>query len=237
MTKLKALLSTAAALILTGLGVGVAINQAGVTHDVTTEQWCSKIQQVNDVQRKERFFIAIQQGATIPKAAGDRVLGDCAAGVCTIAPEAAPDCAYTYTYDLGPLVNGWRIAEVWAHPYVAKGWLLAADAQADLRWYASLGQVVGECLEHFTASECKTLLDVDGRCWVWDTDPLPPDEDDRHFAPGDRCRYGGHMGADEPCAYNYPGEMKASPCTVYRGAGSEDIDSAREFTPEEMDEM
>ena len=226
MSKLKRVLAAAAALILTGTAVGIALNQAGVAENMTTEEWCKAIDQVRDVQRKDRFFVAVQNGADIPKAwpegENGRVLGDCAGGTCTIAPDAAPHCSYEYTYDCGPLVGGWRVCEVWAHPYVVRGWALAAADRDDLRWYGGLGQVVAACLEHYTGAECLALLQADDKCWLLDD--------------GRVCRHGNLLGElDTACPY---ARVQARmPCTVWRGAGSERTDATRVWLDADMDEL
>ena len=231
MTKLRAVLAAAASLVIGGLSIGIALNQAGQSEGMTTAEWCAAIDKISDAQKLERFFVAIQDGATIPKAWPDtdsgRLLGDCAGGTCTIAPAASPECAYTYQYDCGPLRQGWRVCEVRAHPYIAKGWLLAANANPDLRWYGSLGQVVTECLVHFSGPDCLALLQADDKCWLLDD--------------GGVCRYGSLLGSAEPdesatpCPY---ARVKARlPCVVNRGAGSEMTDAERVFEPEEMDQL
>jgi len=225
MSKLRAVLATAATLILGGLGIGIALNQAGVTHDMSAKEWCQAIDRVSDVQKQERFFVAYQPGNPIPQAwpegESGRVLGACSGGTCTIAPEARPHCAYEYTYDCGPNVDGWRLCEVHAHPYVAKGWKLAAEDNAWLKWFGGLSEVIAKCQAHTTNAKCLTLLDVDNRCWLLND--------------GSVCRHGTQLGTGDPCPY---GSVTAQmPCTVYRGAGSELHDATRVWTDEEMDEL
>lgn len=276
MTKLRTVLAAAAALVATGVTVGVALNQAGVAEGMTATEWCAAIDRVNDVQKKDHFFVAVQPGNPIPEQAGGRLLGECSGGTCMIKPDAVdggltyraevaaeecnpepqcdvegpfaghciythnadgltrpPDigtewkttgswgCAYTYTYDCGPEVNGWRVCDVYAHPYIAKGWMLAANEYEYLRWYGSMAAVVTACLEHFTGPECLNLLQADNRCWLLDD--------------GRVCRYGALLGADEACPY---ARVQARlPCVVNRGAGSEMRDAQRVWTDEEMDEL
>lgn len=224
MTRLRALLLAAAALVAGGLGIGVALNQSAQQLDppMSAAEWCTAAaRRANDIQRKEHFFVAVAQGAAIPKESGGRLLGDCADGTCTVAPDAAPQCAVTYNYECGPLVNGWRVCEIFSHPYFAKGWANEAQTNADFRWYGSLRDVVTACRAHFTGAECLTLLDADRKCWL--------------LQDGSVCRYGHHLGTEDPCPYaQVQGRM---PCTVYRGAGSEMGDATREWSEEEFDEL
>jgi len=237
MTKLKAAM-TAAAIAFLGGGITIyqAFQQGAVSVDYTEQEWCRDAKKLNDVQRQEHFFVAIQTGATLPKAVvwngtGTILQSDCTAGECFIAPTAGHECRYKYRYAVGPAVDGWRVADVWAHPRAAQGWKQVAAQQGDLKWFGGIGPAITACLAHTTPAKCKLLLDVDSRCWVWDTDA------GEAFVPGDRCRHGNHMGVDEACTYNYPGQIRGAPCTVWRGAGSEDSDSAKEWTDEEMDEL
>lgn len=226
MTKLKALLTAAALLVAAGTAIPLALNQAGADLGVTPQQWCEKAQQANDIQKRERFFVGVADGATIPRESGGRLLGICGSGLCTIIPGVAEHCPITYDYDCGPLVNGWRICEVWAHPYFAKGWRNEASSNPDFRWYRSLGQVVTDCLAHFTGTQCLQLLQADDKCWLLDT--------------GGVCRFGSLLGSGDetgpdPCPY---ARVQARmPCTVWRGAGSEMTDAVREFEAEEFDAL
>ena len=225
MTRLKAVLTAAAVLILGGLGVGVALNQAGVTHGMGTQEWCAAIGRVNDIQQQDRFFVALQPGNPIPQAHGEYVLGACADNVCAIAPAAAPECAYTYSYSwIGPAIDGWRVAEVYAHHYIANGWRMAAADLAYLKWFGSTGALITACLAHTTPAKCAQLLSVDAWNWVLTDDTI--------------CRRGIVQGTEaDPCPYLATGIKCKLPEVVYRGAGSEMTDCLREWTDAEMDEL
>lgn len=225
MTKIKAMLAAAASLVIGGLAIGIALNQAGQQLGVSAQEWCSAVATAGDVQKREHFLLAYQPGNPIPEAWPDgpdgRILGECSGGTCTIAPAALPDCAYTYQYDCGPQVVGWRVCDVWAHPYVAKGWKLAAADLAYLRWFGSFAEASSTCLANFTGQQCLQLFDADRKCWL--------------LGDGRVCRFGKLLTDGTACPY---GQVAAQmPCTVYRGAGSELDDAQRVWTDEEMDEL
>lgn len=282
MTKLKAVLIAAAALVAAGVAVPLALNQAGIAEGMTPRQWCKAAQRANDIQKREHFYVAVAQGAEIPKESGGRLLGECQGGTCMVkpgavaggfewtctvyarnkwgqlltdppvyaertsrqdgfaepSPESDPEddnpcldawtntgrlwgCPVTYDYDCGPLVNGWRVCELYAHPYFAKGWRNEAAANVDFRWFGSLGDVVDECRAHFTGAQCLDLLQADRRCWLLDD--------------GRVCRFGSVLGEDAACPYATV--LARLPCVVYRGAGSEMQDVQRVWTDEEMDQL
>lgn len=214
MSKLKAVLMAAAALVAVGSAVGIALNQAGQSVGMTVDEWCDKIDAIRDKQAKEHFFVAVKDGAELPKQAGGYLLGDCSGGTCTIAPDAAPHCSYTYDYNCGPLVSGWRVCETYAHPYVLAGWL-AADDDTNIRAYRGFRRVVDDCKANFTGAQCLELLEADKRCWLLDSpakgSPI--------------CRYGSLLGSVEPdgspTPCPYARVVSGFPCVVNRGAGSE----------------
>lgn len=223
MSRLKQVLSAAAALVLgSALAIGVALNQAGQSEGMSPEEWCSLVERAKDPIRQHSFFIAIQPGNDIPEAYGDRLLGSCEGGTCTIAPNATPQCSYTYQYDCGPTVGGWKVCEVQdVHPYIAKGWMLAAEGFAYLRWYSSRSEVVTACLEHFTGPECLDLLQADSSCWLLND--------------GTKCIRGNQVATGIPCPYAQV--VAPYPCTTSKGAGMEIKDAQRTFTDEEMDNL
>lgn len=225
MNNIKQWLSAAAALILTGVAVGVALDQSGL--DV--ERWCKAIDRVRDVQKKEHFSVAYQPGNPIPKAAGDRVLGDCSGGVCTIAPDSAPHCSYEYEYECDPVAaSGWRRCKAYAHSYVGKGWELAADDVPWMRWLGPLPEGFARCQESGTFEQCLELFDADNKAWL--------------LGDGRICRNGGIDGRhtlagdiETPCPY--APNMREMPMTVNRGAGSEMVDATRVWVDEDFDEL
>jgi hypothetical protein len=227
MTKFRAAIAAAAALIIAGgITVGQALYQAGQSEGLTCAEWNARAKEFNNKQTKRHFYVAIQNGTPIPKAFGNKVLGDCAAGVCTVQPNGC-DLAITCEYDISPLVSGWRLAEVWAHPYFATGWYKAAGGTPGLRWYKSMRDVVAACRAHFTGAQCLQLLQADSKCWLLN---------DGHV-----CRYGleygpGIGGADAdgiPVYCRYADVLSPLPCTVYNGAGSE-LSEANEEWPEDV---
>lgn len=226
-TKLKALLAAAAALVAIGVAVPRALRQAGQEQGATCGQWASMVERVSDEQAQRSFYLAITEGAEIPKSAGTYLLGDCGGGSCSYLPEGC-DAGYTYSYTKGPLRNGWRIYEVRAHPYVARGWKQAAsDSGGTIRWYGTKADVVTACLAHFAGGDCLAMLGgASNGCWLLDT--------------GDICRDGYVVrvhgpGDAEPQACPAARIIAPFPCTVNRGVGSEWQEVQETFTDEEME--
>lgn len=227
MTKLKAILAAAAALVAIGVTVPLALRQAGQAEGATCADWASMVDRVSDPQAVRQFYLAVQDGAPIPEQAGGFLLGECAGGVCEYLPEGC-STAYQYTYSAGPLRNGWRIVTVEAAPYVARGWKQAAtESGGAIRWYGTKAQVVTECLAHFSGADCLAMLGgAASGCWRLDT--------------GDICRHGyvvrvNGPGDDPPVVC--PAARIVSPflCVTNRGAGSEWADAAEVYTDEEME--
>lgn len=98
MTKLKRILSAAAALVLAGgITVAVALRDAGQQEGSNCAEWAQMVEKVSDAQAARQFYLAVQDGATIPKAAGSYLLGDCATGTCTYLPQG---CTGGYSISL-----------------------------------------------------------------------------------------------------------------------------------------
>lgn len=228
MTRIKAVL-TAAALAFAAGGVTIyqAIQQGGQQEQVTLPQWCKAIDRVQDIQQQDRFFVALQPGNPIPQAHGEYVLGACASGVCQLGHSAGHECNYTYTYSwIGPTVDGFRVAEVYAHHYIANGWRMAAADLGYLKWFGSTGALIDACQTHTSNAKCAQLLSVDSHNWV--------------LLDGSICRRGYVQGTateedpGTPCPYLATGIQCKLPEVVYRGAGSEMTDCLRVWEPEEM---
>ena len=227
MTRLKQVLTAAAALIVGGLGVTVALQQAALDMhpNYTRTEWNLDTSKHRDEQTWATFFLAIPNDVEIPKAwpatPDGVVLGDCLNGQCCID-------GLCYRYNRGPLVNGYRLHEIYAPPYFANGWRKWALDTPTVKWMWSFGQVVDLCRAspEFTDVQCLNLLEGDKRCWRLNT--------------GGCCRYG--LRGCEPTASGLNGEAcpyalvtGPMPCVTNRGAGSAMADAVREWTVEEMD--
>ena len=230
MTRLKQLAGAAAALVIAGgIAVGLALNQAGqsMTPPVTCAEWNASAATWQDAQQGERAILAVKSGAEIPKAVGDRLLGDCVGGICTVKPQACEQ-AVTYSYQCGPLVNlgepgSWRLCEVRAPLYFLGAWKAVATATpGSFRFFGGFGEAQSSCLALTSGANCLALFDAGARCWLLN--------DGRTCDHG--LMYGPGLGGSEPCAY---ARVKAPmPCVVDRGAGSELVDAARVLAEEEM---
>lgn len=225
MTRIKAVLSAAAALVLgSALAVGVALNQAGqnaVSPAMTCAEWSRYAALANDPTNAETFYIGIQGATTIPKAYGSWLIGDCAAGTCTVKPNAC-DVSVTWTYKVSPIVNGYRIARVTAIPYFGGGLKAWVSGTAGLYWLGSFGQARSLCVAARPAADCATMLGGVIDCWK--------------RADGQWCRYGRLYGpgAGGSTTCTVQATDTPAPCVVNRGAGSESTDIARSFTDAEL---
>jgi hypothetical protein len=268
MTRLIRVLKAAAALVLTGgLALGVALNQGAQTVEprYTCAEWAEVARRYSDPQQQETFFVALPVGATVPAAYGDRVLGNCSAGECTIKPAACDGGRVWYgtgplgehtriegtmtgvpnpfaeqyagwtwqavgywggvavwTYRLGAPLGGTVVARATAPTYIAEGLRQWVGSVANGRWLGSWGQAVQTCLTLTTAANCRTMLAPLADCW--------------RFADGRLCRYGRLYGPGEGGAQACTPDAGARPmpCEVSRGAGSELVDAAREWTAADL---
>lgn len=214
MSRLYKWMAGAAALVAAGATVAVGLMQSAQQQDppINCAEACSLLERAADQQKWPTFFLAIPQGVPIPKAHGDYLLGDCSNGVCTIRGPQSCECGIDYLYHVGPLVDGYRIAEVKAPAYVAAGWRAWAQDTAEAKWFAGFSQAVTACLNHTTAAKCLQLFDATNHCWLLDT--------------GDICRYGQLVrtstpGDDPPLACPYARVVRPMLCVTDRGAGSE----------------
>lgn len=242
MSKLKAVLATAAALVIGGTAIGIALNQAGQTHSMGAKEWCKRIEAISEDSKRKTFFIAIPQwrlAAGLPKAWPDtvdgRMLGDCGGGGCSFAPGVAEHCVYEYAYKSSPQVNGYRLFEVNAHPYIAKGWKLWAESTNGdgfgdrVYWWQSFAGPLKGCINNANMSnaQCLNILELDSRCLI-----LPN---------GDLCRLGNVMGTGAACPYASilatPDQAFLFPCTSYNGPTWWEYAAKREWDDEEFDEL
>lgn len=229
MTRMKKVLVTAATLVLGGLAVSVALRQAAQFLDpvMTCGEWTKLIGQYNNKQGWERFFIAIQNGTPVPKAVedgdNDRLLGDCSGGKCVFDPDPCNENAtFEYEYELSPLVNGWRLAEVFGPRYLVGGWKKAADVTPGMRFYWSHSTAWQECRNHFSKADCfelfkpfvQFIFDDSTRC-----------ENGRWYGPG--------KGGTEACPTGTI--VRLMPKLTYRGAGSEFVDSNKVWEQADLD--
>jgi len=215
MTRLKTKLSLAAIAILAGAAVTTAI----VEQYTDVDEWVEDTRRHRDTQSWRTFYIAVQDGTTIPKAyavpEGEAyVLGDCAAKQCCLAD-------FCYDYQASALIGGWRLYEVFAPTYIVRGWKEWADGTAGGKFFWGHKQVVDTCKTYFTGAQCIELLRGDTRCWRLST--------------GGCCRYGSR--GCEPTVSGLNGEacpyglvVASLPCSTNRGAGSAMGDSKTTWT-------
>lgn len=250
MTRLRAVLAAAAALVLGGTALSVALRQAGQAEGLTCAEWCTRTAQYNAPDERHTFYIAFPSGTNVPEAHADRILGACSGGTCTVEPASCEQCAVSYPYELSPAVQGYRLAEIHAPPYIARGWKLWAQDTAGVRWYGSHAEVRAACLAHFTGAQCRDLLRGDERCWRladgtrdvygWAGDPATWQVvgTEPYFR---CCRYG--LLACEPTvsglngtACPYAQAIGPMDCVSYRGPQGAELDAQHIWTDEELDQ-
>lgn len=226
MSRLRQLLVAAAALVLGGLGLDQALHDAGqaAAPKWNCSEWAQVAQRYSDLQQQETFYVAVPTGSAVPSVVGDRVLGDCAGGVCTIKPASCSDAA-TWTYKAGAPLGGKVIIRARAPLYVAEGLRRWVGGLTGGLWLGSFGQAVSTCLSLTTAANCRTMLGGVSDCWL--------------LSDGRLCRYGRLYGPGEGGASACPAldaGARPMPCEVSRGAGSELADVARAFNATDLSE-
>jgi len=225
-TILKRIWKATAAAVVAGAAIATAFFSSWFQEDMTCRELAYATRHLRDPQQYESFFLGVADGADIPEAKGDYLLGACGNGGCIIPSDVCPESPpIVYNYDCGPSISGWRVCRVKAHPKIATGWYKVAQDDSNFRWYQSLGQVITECLNNYTKAQCLELLEADKHCWLIDDDEF--------------CRhgylYGPGQGGETACPYARV--IKAMPCEVMRGAGSERIDANKEWTTNEDGEL
>ncbi len=178
MTRLKRILLAAAALVTgSAMALGLALSTANVAdpEPLTAREWKNRLYRISQ-QPRITYFVAIQNGTSVPAASSQYILGDCAAGTCVVKGDNSP-ATLEYPYTVSSLVNGWRLAKVHSPRYFALGWKQAAAETAGLRFYSSYADVAAACVANFTLGECRSLISGVSDCW-------------RNTADGTYCRYG-----------------------------------------------
>lgn len=221
MTRLRAILAAAALLVVGGVAIPLALQQAGdsASPPMKCSEWSQLLDSVSEQQQWETFFVgATSANLPPPKAYGNYILGDCAAGMCTVSHATCPG-SLSYSYQLSPLVNGKRVARFLAPLIFAKGWYAWATHTAGVRFMRSFKEAASECLSLETAANCRSLLSGVSDCWL--------------RADGQLCRYGRlfgpGMGGTTTCAVQ-AGDQPY-PCETMRSAEEE---GARVWTDAEL---
>lgn len=167
--RIKRILAAAAVLAAGGAALDQALREANRddAEPVTCVEWEAALAEMGGTQIE--FFLlgssAFIQGG-VPTASSSRVVGECAAGECVIPTPCKSN--YRYPFDVGPAVEGWRLARVYAHPYIAGAWQkLAAEVGDDsLRYWSVRSEVVSSCVGLLTADQCRDLLRGVDDCWL-----------------------------------------------------------------------
>lgn len=228
MNRLQQLLAAAAAAVVAGgLMLGVALRQEGTTRGWTCAEWATRIAPYQDPQKHETFFVATQTGVTPPQAFGDRVIGACSNGVCSVLPEGCA-AGVDWTYELSATYSGWRLWQVRAPAYIAGALRAWAEPTAGAEFLGPWSTAYQTCRSRFSATACNAVFEADKRCWL--------------LADGSTCRYGlrGNMpnnSSSNNTACSPAADSKPMPCVVDRGAGSELDDVARAFADADYDEL
>jgi hypothetical protein len=166
--RIKRILQAAAVLVAGGAALAAAIITANQQDQqpLSCAEWSVALSSMGDQQVE--FFLAasttyVQAG--VPTVSATRVLGQCSGGECVI-PTPCGD--YRYPFDISPAVNGWRLARVYAHPYIAGGWseLATAVGPSSLRYWSVRSSVVAACLGLLTQLQCRSLFQGLDDCWL-----------------------------------------------------------------------
>ena len=211
--RLRNVLIAAAGLVVGGTGLGVALRQSGQALDppMTCPEWAKSVAEATQTEPSIEWFVALLDGFAPPAAVGERILGDCANNTCTVEPQGCPK-PVTYTYERSGAVNGWRLFKVRGPRYFAAGWrALATEQPSNVRFFRGYKELAPACLAHFTAAQCRALVNDVNPCWK--------------RADGSLCRYGRLYGPGQG------GEALCSPgagyvpfvCEVTAGQRPEDV--------------
>jgi len=162
-TKVKRVFAVAAGLVVGGTTIMIGLEQANQieTNPYTCDQWAKVVQAVNALPQ-ESFFVAVESGFSAPAAVGDKLIGDCSGGVCSI---SKCNDSIKYEYKSSSLVAGWRLFQVQAPRYFAGAWKELATAKTEVRFYRGFKEIVADCLLNFTAGDCKNLVSAINNCW------------------------------------------------------------------------
>lgn len=243
MTKLKTVLKAAAIAFVAAGGTLTAydaIKDAALLHEYSVGECVRDFRKLEHMGNQDHFLVLYQTGEDLPDGitwddTGMMLKCACADNVCHLAPSQTSVCRYEYTYSPRPIVDGWRVLDVFAHRKIGLGWKKAAEQTAGLKWLGGFGEARAKCLAHTTAAKCKELFDVDNHNYVWGT--CDPDEGLIENDPPDKCILGNHVPSGEPCAYNYDNTMFEYPTMSYRGASDWRVSACRTWTDAEMDEL
>ena len=173
MARIKRVFAAAAALVVAGATVAVALHQAGQAEGMTCADWARAVPRL--AAETSIYYIAAPSGATPPAAVGDKLIGNCAAGECTVVPQGCP-FPIKYTYELTGAITGTRVFRVQSHPYFAAGLKEWAEQTAGAKFLGGMPSMLAKCRESFTNAKCLQLAGLAHQCW------LQPD--------GTLCRYG-----------------------------------------------
>ena len=167
MSRLRAYLLAAVALVGGGVTLTVALQDAAddVSPPLECPEWDTQIDRLK--QRRVGFFVMFQPGVTIPETHDNRILGTCVAATrtCTVSRQ---DClnSYTYSFDLGPNVAGWRLAYTDSHPYFARSWERLAADTANLEFLGGYKEAGPACIATaLTGAQCRSLFASINDCW------------------------------------------------------------------------
>lgn len=205
--KIKRTLQAAAALVIAGTALTLALRQAGQAEGVTCEQWGRAVDGLNNIDQHVIFWLAVSSGTTPPGAFADRIIGNCASGVCSASPGGQCDYAATYTYELTGAVSGHRVFRVKAHPYFAGALKAWAEGTAGVTWLGTMGEAFTKCKTVFTAAKCINLLSQGQQCWMQ--------------ADGTLCRFG------RTYRVNGPGRVTDGACSPATGSRPYPCDSGK----------
>jgi hypothetical protein len=165
--RLRSVLAAAAALVVGGSGLAVALRDAGqsLSPPMTCAEWARRTTEAVASEPPLEWFVALVDGFVPTTAVGDRILGACSNGACVAEPQGCP-APVTYTYQRSAAALGWRLYRVRGPRYFAVAWRALATAQpSNARFYSGIKEVAAACVAQFTAAQCRTFLNEINPCW------------------------------------------------------------------------
>jgi hypothetical protein len=161
---IRTALQSAASDVSGGAAINEALREQLQNENVTRKQWNIEARRINDTNSRHTFWFAAKK--LPPTVIGQRLLGDCEQGECSVKPDVAKARAAKWRYEIRGTVGDWKVGRVHAAPYFAAGLKAWANANADAIWLGGAKQAKAKCLAKATAAQCRSLLSHASDCWA-----------------------------------------------------------------------
>jgi hypothetical protein len=206
------------------------IDEVHLKESVVVKAWNDTLRDYNDNRKTYTFWFAAK--TLPPKAAGQKLLGECGAGACSVQPLLSGARAAKWSYEIVGQLGDWKLGKVTAAPYFANGLKEWAANDVDAVFLGSPQRVKAACLAHFTALQCSTLLPNASDCWaLFDAEGAL----DRTCMHG---RYGSLPGTHEdlgqPCSPTDGQAWVPIDCVTSKGPRGAIEDAKKDWSEEEL---